>query len=550
MPQKILAIDLGSWSVKAVLLESSFRGFTIEEVHEQELRAGNPESKDARVVTALKELLQRTSLKADIYVGAVSGESAATRFVELPFSDARSIEQTLGGELADVLPFEIEDTVYDHTLVKKNEAGGSLSICAAAPKESVMHRLDIFQDADVDPRFLAVDVLQFYNLYTHFLEDDLSKAETPIEDSSTSIVNIEAREGGVPEGRLIVDIGHERTSVLAASPDGIAHARVVRAGGKDITEAISKVYQLDWADAEAGKHDNALLASTRHPATSDAAQRMSDVVSYGLHGLVRELRRTLQAIRKERRIRVSRIDLVGGGARILNLPSYLAEELNVPVAYGAAVEQTIAQHVEASRRPAFAGAIALALRAAPDEPVSEIDLRTGEFQYAGQMQNLRLRGPAIAGTVLCLLFLLVANTFAQYHVVGSRERSMDLQFCRICKEVVGREICEPKVCIEAIKNPGNEIGNFKPPERSAFRVAAEISSMLPKDLELLVKEMDITPERARVSGETTGFDAVDRMVSAFGEDKCYTEVKKGQLRKKSDGKGVEFQLSIRLGCSK
>lgn len=549
MPQKILGIDLGSWSAKAVVLESGFRGFTVQAVAEEKVEPGDPETKQERMLDALSRLMALTTLKADLTIIGFPGEQATTRFVTLPYGDPRKIEQTISGELADELPFDIYDAVYDHHVQERSKTE-STSLCAAALADKVGVFLDTLETASVDPKFLPVDVLQLYNLYTHFLKEDASKPETPSAPSVEASTFVAPSPAGPPDARLLVDIGHERTLVCACAEKGVAFVRVLRAGGRDVTEAIAKAYELDWTNAEYGKHEDALVTSARHPATTDAEQKMADVVSSGVAPLVRELRRTIQSIRKEKRVRVARIDLLGGGARIKNLANHLAEQLNVPVAAGAAVEQVVESHVEATRKPAFALALACALRATGDAPVSTIDFRVGEFQYAGQLQHMRERAPLMAVAAGVLGFLLLVNVIVQYQVTNAREADIERQFCAITKKVVGREICEPSVAISVIKQPSSELGSFQLPEKSAFQVAAELSHLVPKELDVTLNEMEITPDRARLAGETVNFDAVDQLVSAYSANDCYRDIKKGRLRQTSDGKGVEFQLSIRLECSR
>lgn len=588
MPQRILGIDLGAWSAKAVLVETSFRGFEV--ISAREVRVAPPPRSSAapegtagaeggataaerdpitaaqRQVDALRALVGGSAgaplpgeaeplapLRADVYVVSFPGELATVRQVPLPFADTKRVEQTIGGELADLLPFEITDAVFDHAVVKRLEDGSSVSLCAATRKEDLAAFLGTVHAAGLDPKFLPVDAFQLHALYSHFLREDLSKAESPLQPVPEAGTFVAAVPGGPPDARLVVDIGHDRTVLCAASEEGIAYTRVIRAGGRDVTAAIARAYGIAFEDAEEGKHADALVASSRHPAPTDLAQRMSEVVAEGLSILVKELRRSLQAIRSEKKVRVARIDLVGGGSRIRNLANYLADQLNVPVANGVAVEQIVERQVEAARRPAYACALASALRAVGETPAAAIDLRVGEFQFAGQLQHLKQRAPVIAGSVAILLMLLAANTFAQYHVINKRERSIDQQFCDITKTVVGRPICEPAIALSVMKDPQTELGSFKLPERSAVRVAAELSGMIPeklmKDEDVWINEFDINNERARVSGESASFDAVDQIVAEYAKDPCYAEIKKSRLRKKSDGKGVEFQLSMNLRCS-
>lgn len=550
MPSHIIGIDMGAWSVKAVMLESSFRGHRVEAVREVPVAPGSPETKSERQLEALQELLAVSGFKADTQIAALPGEQASTRFVELPFSDLKKVDATIGGELADVLPFDVFDAVYDHTMLYKTDEGGSVSLCAAALKGPVREHLDTLAEGGVDPRFLPVDMLQLYNLYTHFLQEDASKAEAPGQASEDAGTFIQPTPGGPPDGRLIVDIGHERTMVCGCYEKGIAHARVLRAGGQDVTQAIAAAYQLDWAAAEEGKHEEALAASSRHPASTDEAAKMAEIVALGLKPLVKELRRTLQAVRHERRFRVARIDLVGGGSRIRNLAPYLAEQLNVPVAHGVAVEQSVERLIDGPRRSAYAAPLAFALRATTEAPVNRIDLRKGDLSFAGQMQSLRQRFPVILASAAVLMMLLLVNTAVQYHLISKREAAIDEQFCLISQEVVGRRICEPAIALSVLREPASELGSFKLPEKSAFRVAAELSHLPPKDVGLLISEMDLRPDKARLQGSAASFDAVDSIVSALEADRCIENIRKGNLDKRSDGKGVEFQLSMDLGCSK
>lgn len=552
MPSHILGIDLGSWSVKAVLLESTFRGHRVEGVQEVPVAPGAPDTKSERQLEALQELLAVSGFKADTQIAALPGEQCTTRFVSLPFSEPKKVDQTIAGELADVLPFDVFDGVHDHVIQEKTEEGGSVSLCGASRLEPVRELLDTLQEAEIDPRFVPIDVLQLYNLYTHFLADDASKAESPGQASEEAGTFIQAAPGGPPEGRLLVDIGHERTLVCACFEHGIAFSRVLRAGGQDVTAAIAQAYELEWAAAEEGKHEEGLVASSRHPAASDDAQRMSDVVRAGLKPLVRELRRTLQAIRKEKRVRVARVDLLGGGARVRNLAPYLAEQLNVPVALGAAAEQSVERLIDAPRRGAYALPLALALRATTDAPVSRIDLRKGELGFAGQLQSLKARLPVMLGSAAAILLLMIVNVVAQYHVIGQREAEVDEQFCVVTKEVVGRRICEPTVALSVLRKPATELGSFKLPEKSGLQMAASLSELTPKDekLEILFEELDLRPDRARIQGETTSFDAVDQIVAAFDADPCIENIRKGKMDKKSDGKKVEFALSMDLRCSR
>lgn len=574
MAQRILGIDLGHWSVKAVLLESTFRSHRVLEVAEipipapktadkagDEAEAANAanaagatdaaeddpsDSFEARQAEALRELLAQPQFRADQEVASLGAEQVAIRFIELPFSDRRRINQVLEGELADQLPFDLDAASFDHAMLSKT-AEGSLSLAAASPNARIEALLTRLQGAGLDPRALGVDVLQLYNLYTHDLAEHPAPPELPAQ-SEAEVPRAPNPSEPLSEGRMILDIGHSRTLLLVIGPDGPVQARVIRHGGADVTRAIAEAYDLSWSDAEAGKHEDAQLVSMKHPAPSDAAAEMSQHVAAGIEPLIRSLRRSIQVLHRDRRVTLSRIELLGGGSRIRHLAPYLAEALGIPVAQGVAVEQEVERWMESPRRPAFALALANALRFAGDKAVSTLDFRRGAFSFSGSLVNLRERLPTMLALGLFLLVLAGASVFARLYLVNKQLARVDEAFCEVTEQVVGRRVCEPAVALSMLRQPTGALGSFRLPNRSAFQVAADLSNGIPTEqrAKTRITEVDINDERARIEGETSSFEAVDLIYAALAENPCFGEIRKGRLNKKTGSEGVEFQLMIRF----
>lgn len=549
MPQRILGIDVGSWSVKAIVAETAFRSIKVIDAHEVKVEPGEPETLRERKGIALAELLQHPALRSDVSVAAMPCEETATRTIELPFADSKKVEQTIGGEIADLIPFDIDDAVFDHRVLEKTPQNHSISLTAAAPRTRVAARLGLLEEADLNPKFLVVDAFQIAALHGAYLATDGSPPEEPLEPAGDAQTFVQEAPDGPPEARLIVDIGHDRTIVCACNDQGVHHARGLRAGGRDVTEALARVFNGSTDEVEAMKHEHGFVASSRHPVPDDDTQTISDAVTEGLKPLVQELRRTLQVIRKERKVRVTRLDLVGGGSRIRNLAPYLAEQLNVPVALALAVDQAVERQIEGPRRSAFALALGLALRPANLTGVPRIDLRVGEFTFSGQLEQFRARLPFMAATGAGLLVLLLVSVAANYRTVIEREAQVDESFCAVTKEVVGQEICEPSRAISVMQSPNSELGSFRLPEVTAYTIAAELSHRVPDELPVKLYDIDITPDRARIEGEADSFDTVDKLVAAYADSDCLSDIKKDQIRKKSTGTGIEFKINMQVTCS-
>src|SRR5687767_586974 len=97
MAHTIVGIDLGSHAVKFALVEAGFRqSRALESFAEPVVPGESPLAE--RQGEALRRGLDRIGREATTYL-AMPGELLTMRVLDLPFSDARKIEQVVGYEL-------------------------------------------------------------------------------------------------------------------------------------------------------------------------------------------------------------------------------------------------------------------------------------------------------------------------------------------------------------------------------------------------------------------------------------------------------------------
>jgi general secretion pathway protein L len=113
MAQRILGLDLGAHAVKAVLVESTFRGFVVAGTARAPVAASEGDASPARWTAAVKALLAESGLSFDSAVVALPGAGASSLTVTLPFADPRRIEQTIGFEVEGQIPFDLADVAWD-----------------------------------------------------------------------------------------------------------------------------------------------------------------------------------------------------------------------------------------------------------------------------------------------------------------------------------------------------------------------------------------------------------------------------------------------------
>src|SRR5882724_12788091 len=133
MPNRMLALEVGSATLKAVLIESTLRAQRVLGFYAMP-RTGSD------VATDLRTLATTHQLEWDEVVAALAGELVTHRILTLPFADRKRLDQTVPFELETHLPFELDDAVVDYQVLGTNGEGAAV-LAALAPKAAVRAQL-------------------------------------------------------------------------------------------------------------------------------------------------------------------------------------------------------------------------------------------------------------------------------------------------------------------------------------------------------------------------------------------------------------------------
>ena len=127
--QKILGIDLGATSIKAVAVEGSFRstavrGYRAELVDPPDVlpppppegepaEAPVPRTYAERARAALEAFQRDGWFEADRIICSMPGTQIAAHLLNLPFAERKQIDAVLSGEVEELIPFNLDEVLYD-----------------------------------------------------------------------------------------------------------------------------------------------------------------------------------------------------------------------------------------------------------------------------------------------------------------------------------------------------------------------------------------------------------------------------------------------------
>lgn len=530
MAQRILGIDLGARAVKAVLLESTYRGYAVLGYGGAlvEPRAeGSPLL--SRQLAALQRLVETRGWKVGDAVAALPGSGLSSSIVTLPFTDLRRIEQTIGFEVEEQIPFELSGVAWDWQVLGTREGKSDLFV-GVARREELSALLAGLAPLGIDPRA----VLPPGPAYAVLLAGGVTGPELPPEP------------GESPGAEVVVDLGQERTSVCVAVQGACEQARTFAFGAAQLARALSR--ELSCSEAQA--HE-ILSAEARQEPLDPALQplasdpRAPEALRRALAGLARELRSTLRAWRA--RVgprRVVRLLLAGELGRLPGLPEVLAPEVEGAV-QPLVFEGPAAQEIPAQDAPAYALAMALALRGHQGPRAGRLNLRRGDLAYTRDFEHVKGRVARLAVAAALLVILAIASAGVKVFALSRQEALLDRALCDAEQKLIGKCYANFEEAQAVLRGHGG--GGAALPKATAVDLLGELAERVPQDVKVRFDKMDVTRDKLHVEGATDTAESVDKLVGGLKGSRCFADARSGSARRRPDGK-FEFSIDAGLTC--
>ncbi|HEX3482128.1 MAG TPA: pilus assembly protein PilM [Kofleriaceae bacterium] len=557
---RVFAVDLGAWSVKLAIASPGLRGATLYNVVERPVPPGD-EPAEVRAKAVLAGLVNELRLRDDPGYLGVAGDQVFTQILEFGFKSLRraELDKAVGGELEGVVPVDLEDMVYTFEPLPvvapppvaapgapaafevapqrgrvAPPAEGMRVLSYAMRRERAEHLVELGKDCGFDPRGLLAR----------------GGAAVRLVAATPSLVRARA-EGAV----AVIDIGHERTDVVVVAGGKAVFSRSVARAGKQVTEAIMRAphWRLAWLDAERAKHSDGFVASTAEPATSPAWQQIHQVTITELHPFARDLRQTLAACRARTGFQPIAALLVGGGARLRGMASYLTEQLGIP-AWRPTADDVIAiagprlGAEAASHSPIDSAAmtVGMAFDAAGGRP--SFDLRSGSLAVKVDFSFLRAKAVPLLAALVAIGAFAAGSAYADLYRLRKAEQLLTTRLAEESAEQFGSAKSADQV-LDA-NGPAGTGAASPMPRLTAYDLLLDISSHVPgKDkITLDIEKMTIDDQKIDINGTTKSAEEIDLLISEIKKIECF---KNNVTRGPTDTlpSGVKrFKLTITAQC--
>jgi len=160
-----LAIDYGPTRLRLLEYEGSGRKVRIMRVTEVDLRVpavGEGVEADDQRAEAVARAVKEAGLTVDPSAMAFDAGNALFREFDLPFTSEEQVSKVVRFEAESHIPLDINDVVLQH-LVLRTTRDRSHILAATVRKDDLLDRLDVLDEANIDPMFVEMDVFALYH---------------------------------------------------------------------------------------------------------------------------------------------------------------------------------------------------------------------------------------------------------------------------------------------------------------------------------------------------------------------------------------------------
>jgi len=165
IPERIVGLTIHENDVSVAVVFAKPQKTIIEKLAEYSVEPGTAETYSERVGAVVKRIFSGIKRYDRIRV-SIPASSVIFNEIEVAFTDPDKIRMILSFEIESILPFSLDEAVYDFIITKQDkEQGRSVILVAAIRAQDLQEHLTTLEAAGVNPDNITVDLFSLYSLF-------------------------------------------------------------------------------------------------------------------------------------------------------------------------------------------------------------------------------------------------------------------------------------------------------------------------------------------------------------------------------------------------
>ena len=552
-----LGIDVGSYSIKIILLDNNYNNVIIKDYQEEIIPESSQEDEYEVRRKILLTMIKKYKNQDYLTITALPGNMVSYRLLDFFNAKKRDLERFNLSELETACQFSIENYLSDFQIISHSKSKSRI-LSLLCQKHLVIDFIHFLENSDITPKILDLDAMSYTNLIPLIYDEKEKKKD---QEKSTNNV-------------MIIDIGHKKTTLSVLSETGIKNIQVVNFAGQYITDGLKRTFELSQEEAVSLKHyvgridlDNDETEKTDK--VYEKEELIAKRMTYLSLELVDEIKRLIQTQKFKEDIKISKIYLTGGTSKIKGIDKLFEVKTKIPTERLNFSEERIKVEKNLSLTPSLFLSLAIAMRSTYHKLNSTINFRKGDLALQSNYSSLTKKIFAIIAFLVILTASLEFTHYIRKNTYSSKVETLEQSFKKGVNSILGkmpvtyRKILRQKAeenfeeyNQEAIKIINSRIvketqtlKKLKLSSKSIpLYVIQEISKVIPKDMYFEVSQFKISNNQLIVDAETDAQENVSKTINILSKNSTFSKVEKRNQSYKpgTDNKIIKFEFTAMI----
>jgi len=301
----LVGLDIGSKTLKVAEVVKAANGFVLKKIGFLDIAPGMIEDgfikKPEEVADSLRQLFKAYNIKERNVAISIGGYSVIIKKILLEHMTEDELQEKIRFEAEQYIPFDIDEVNIDFQILGENEHNPNQMnvLLVAAKKEIINDYVNLVHNAGLNLCVIDTDTFALQNIFE-------ANYDTP------------------DELVALIDVGAVKTSINVMKNNSSVFVRDVSFGCGQINQKIIEAAGCTLEEAEQIKHDP--------EANKIPVEELNSITRVVIDNWCTEIRRAVDFYYSTApEDQITKIFLSGGGAKIENFRSLLAEQTSLEV---------------------------------------------------------------------------------------------------------------------------------------------------------------------------------------------------------------------------